>query len=324
MTAARSETHRGAVGTMAWFPMNLDDARLSHRQLRVDGVELHVAELGSGPPVVLCHGFPELWYSWRHQLPALAGAGYRVVAPDLRGYGQSSVPADVEAYDLTSVCEDMVGLLDDLGEERAVFVGHDWGATVVWQLALAHPARVSAVVGMSVPFMPRPPAPPVELLRAAFGEDFYIVWFQQLGVADAALARDPRRTLTTPKQWTAQWSRDDETPIRPAWLTEEDLRLYVEAFEQTGFSGGLNYYRNIDRTWQLTAHLAERRIEQPALFLTGSRDPVRQFMPAEIMKGWVTDLRQSVVVEGAGHWVQQERPREVNAALLSFLGDVGY
>jgi pimeloyl-ACP methyl ester carboxylesterase len=324
MTAARSETHRGAVGTMAWFPMNLDDARLVHRQLRVDGVELHVAELGSGPPVVLCHGFPELWYSWRHQLPALAGAGYRVVAPDLRGYGQSSIPADVEAYDLTSVCEDMVGLLDDLGEERAVFVGHDWGATVVWQLALAHPARVSAVVGMSVPFMPRPPAPPVELLRAAFGEDFYIVWFQQLGVADAALARDPRRTLTTPKQWTAQWSRDDETPIRPAWLTEEDLRLYVEAFEQTGFSGGLNYYRNIDRTWQLTAHLAERRIEQPALFLTGSRDPVRQFMPAEIMKGWVTDLRQSVVVEGAGHWVQQERPREVNAALLSFLGDVGY
>jgi pimeloyl-ACP methyl ester carboxylesterase len=304
--------------------MNPDDARLDHRQLRVDGVELHVAELGSGPPVVLCHGFPELWYSWRHQLPALASAGYRAVAPDLRGYGESSIPADVEAYDLSSVCEDMLGLLDDLGEERAVFVGHDWGASVVWQLALAYPGHVAAVVGLSVPFMPRPPASPVGLLREALGEDFYIVWFQQPGVADVALARDARRTLTTREQWTAQWSGEEEQPSRPAWLSEEDLRVYVEAFERTGFTGGLNYYRNIDRTWQLTVHLAKRRIERPALFLTGSRDPVKRFMPAEIMNGWVTDLRDSVVIEGAGHWVQQECPGEVNGALLRFLDSVGY
>ena len=304
--------------------MSRHDAPVVHRQLSVDGVELHLAELGSGPPVVLCHGFPELWYSWRHQLPALAGAGYRAVAPDLRGYGQSSIPADVEAYDLLSVCDDMLGLLDDLGEERAVFVGHDWGASVVWQLALAHPTRVVAVVGMSVPFMPRPPAAPVGLLREALGEDFYIVWFQQPGVADAALARDVRRTLATRKQWTPQWAQEDEQPVRPAWLTEEDFAFYVEEFERTGFSGGLNYYRNIDRTWQLTADLAERRIERPALFLTGSHDPVRQFMPAEIMNGWVTDLRESVVIDGAGHWVQQERPSEVNVALLRFLASVGY
>ncbi|HYM46364.1 MAG TPA: alpha/beta hydrolase [Solirubrobacteraceae bacterium] len=298
------------------------DALVSHRQLKVNGIELHVAEFGSGPPVILCHGFPELWYSWRHQLPALAEAGYRAVAPDMRGYGQSSIPIDVDAYDLPSVCDDMLGLLDELGEEQAVFIGHDWGASVVWQLALAHPARVAAVVGMSVPFTPRSPAPPVELLREALGEDFYIVWFQQPKVADAALSRDVRRTLTTRKQWTRQWMQEDDQPPRPTWLTEEDLGVYVKAFERTGFTGGLNYYRNIDRNWQLTAHLAERRIEQPALFLSGSRDPVRRFMPAEIMDGWVTDLREKAVVEGAGHWVQQERPGEVNAALLRFLDGV--
>jgi pimeloyl-ACP methyl ester carboxylesterase len=304
--------------------MNLDDARVIHRRLKLDGVELHVAELGSGPPVVLCHGFPELWYSWRHQLPALAAAGYRAVAPDMRGYGGSSIPPDPDAYDLLSVCQDMLGLLDDLGEEQAVFVGHDWGAAAVWQLAQAYPASVRAVVGMSVPFAPRAPAAPVGLLRGGLGEDFYIFWFQQPGVADAALSRDVRRTLTAREQWTARWSREHDQPPLPSWLTEEDLRVYVEAFERTGFTGGLNYYRNIDRTWELTAHLAGRRIEQPALFITGSRDPVGRFMPAGIMNGWVTDLRDSVVVDGAGHWVQQERPGEVNEAMLRFLGSVGY
>ncbi len=304
--------------------MSPREARVNHRQLPVSGIELHVAELGSGPPVVLCHGFPELWYSWRHQLPALAEAGYRVVAPDMRGYGQSSIPEDVDAYDIPTVCGDMLGLLDALGEQRAVFVGHDWGAAVVWQLALAHPERVAAVAGLSVPFIPRSRRPPVGQLRKALGEDFYMIWFQQPGIADAALAHDVRRTLTTRKVWTAQWSREDEQPTLPTWLTEEDLRIYVETFERTGFTGGLNYYRNLDRTWELTADLAGRRVEPPGLFLTGSRDPVRRFMPSERMDGWVTDLRDSVVVEGAGHWVQQERPTEVNAALVSFLGSVGW
>ena len=297
-----------------------DDARIAHRQLRLDQVELHVAELGSGTPVILCHGFPELWYSWRHQLPALAQAGYHAIAPDLRGFGRSSIPGEVEAYDLLSVCEDMVGLLDDLGEAQAVFVGHDWGASVVWQLAQAHPARVRAVAGLSVPFAPRAPAAPVGLLREALGEEFYIVWFQQRDIPDAALARDVRRTITAREQWTAEWSRRDDQPSRPSWMTDEDLRVFVESFERTGFTGGLNYYRNLDRTWELTAHLADRKIEQPALFLTGSRDPVRRFMPSEMMSGWVTDLRGSIVLEGAGHWLAQERPSEVNEALLHFLG----
>jgi pimeloyl-ACP methyl ester carboxylesterase len=297
---------------------------IQHRRLTLGSIELHLAELGSGPPIVLCHGFPELWYSWRHQLPALAAAGYRAIALDMRGYGSSSIPADPDAYDLLSIAEDLLGVLDDLDAERGVFVGHDWGAAAVWQLAQAHPARVGAVVGISVPFAPRAPAAPVWLLRQARGDEFYIVWFQQPGVADAALARDVRRTLTTREQWTERWAQGVDQPPRPEWLTEEDLRVYVEAFERTGFTGGLNYYRNIDRTWELTAHLADRRIEQPALFLTGSRDPVRRFMPAEIMDGWVTDLRGAIVVDGAGHWIQQERADEVNEALLGFLRDVGY
>jgi pimeloyl-ACP methyl ester carboxylesterase len=296
---------------------------VAHRQVAANGIELHVAEVGEGPAVVLCHGFPELWFSWRHQLPALAGAGYRAVAPDMRGYGGSSAPAEVEAYDVFTLGEDMVGLLDELGEEKAVFVGHDWGAPVVWQLALAHPERVRAVVGMSVPFVPRAPAPPVEILRANLGEDFYIVWFQRPGAADAALARDVRRTFTTPRQWTVDWAaEDDDEPPRPDWLTEEELAVYVDTFSRTGFTGGLNWYRNIDRNWELSERFADRRVEQPALFVVGSRDPVKGFMPAEAMDGWVTDLRGKVELEGAGHWVQQQRPAEVNEALLSFLGSL--
>ncbi len=292
---------------------------LVHRQLPVNGVELHLAERGTGPMVVLLHGFPELWYSWRHQLPALAEAGYGAIAPDLRGYGRSSAPREIEAYSLEAVCGDLLALLDSLGERRVVFVGHDWGAAVAWQLALEYPDRVAAVAGLSVPFVPRAPAAPTSLLRKALGEDFYIVWFQEPGVAERALERDVRRTLTTTSAWTAAWGEGDDHPPLPAWLSEGDLQVYVDAFQRTGFSGGLNYYRNIDRNWERSAHLAERRVEQPALFITGSRDPVQGFMPAEAMDGWVTDLRGVIRVDGAGHWVQQERPQEVNDALERFL-----
>jgi len=291
------------------------------RLLATNGIELNVLDEGSGPPVVLCHGFPELAYSWRHQVHALVSAGYRVLAPDMRGYGRSSVPAEVEAYDIASLCGDLCGLLDAVGEQSAIFVGHDWGASVVWSLATLHPDRVRAVAGLSVPFVPRAPAPPIPIMRAHLGEDFYIVWFQQPGIADAALASDVRRTLTTSRQWTAQWAEEDpvRAPRRPDWLSEEELGVYVEAFERTGFTGGLNWYRNIDRNWELTASVAERRVEQPAFFLTGELDLVRGFMPAEAMGGWVMDLRAQVVIPGAGHWVQQQAPEEVNVALLGFL-----
>jgi pimeloyl-ACP methyl ester carboxylesterase len=294
---------------------------MSERRLRLNGIELHVIEEGAGPLVVLCHGFPELAFSWRHQVPVLAREGYRVVAPDMRGFGQSSAPAEVEAYDVVSLCADMTGLLDSLGEESAVFVGHDWGGSLVWSLALLAPARVRAVAGLSVPFVPRAPAAPIPIMRRHLGEDFYIVWFQEPDLADAALARDVRRTLTTSRQWTAAWAQEEgSVPKLAAWLSEEELAVYVRAFERTGFTGGLNWYRNIDRNWELTADAPEQRVRQPAMFLTGERDPVRLFMPAEAMREWVTDLRAEVLVPGAGHWVQQQEPEAVNDALLGFLG----
>jgi pimeloyl-ACP methyl ester carboxylesterase len=290
------------------------------RRLATNGIELQVLDEGRGPLVVLCHGFPELAFSWRHQVPALTDAGFRVIVPDLRGYGASSAPAELEAYDVVSLCGDLRGLLDAVGAEQATFVGHDWGAWLAWQLAVLHPEQVRAVAGLSVPFVPRAPARPLAIMRQNLGEDFYIVWFQQPGVADAALARDVRRTLTTSRQWTSQWAEESgPPPRRPAWMSEQELAVYVEAFARTGFTGGLNWYRNIDRNWELTADVAERRVQQPALFLTGERDPVRGFMPAAAMDGWVSDLRGEIVIRGAGHWLQQQAPAAVNAALLEFL-----
>jgi pimeloyl-ACP methyl ester carboxylesterase len=291
------------------------------RLIATNGIELSVTEQGEGPLVVLCHGFPELAYSWRMQVPALAAAGYRVLAPDMRGFGRSSRPTEIEAYDVVTLAADMCGLLDAVGEEDAVFVGHDWGANLVWHLAILHPERVRAVAGLSVPFVPRAPAAPLPIMRRDLGEDFYIVWFQEPGAADQALARDVRRTLTTSRVWTSSWAEEEGSePSRPEWWSEEDLQAYVDAFERTGFTGGLNWYRNIDRNWELTAAVAERRIEAPAMFITGELDTVRRFMPAEVMQGWVSDMRAEIVVAGAGHWVQQQAPEAVNAALLEFLG----
>jgi pimeloyl-ACP methyl ester carboxylesterase len=296
---------------------------VSERGLRLNGIELRIVEEGAGPLVVLCHGFPELAFSWRHQIPVLARAGYRVVAPDMRGFGESSAPADIDAYDVRALCGDMTALLDTLDEESAIFVGHDWGASLVWSLALLEPSRVRAVAGLSVPFVPRAPAAPIPIMRRHLGDDFYIVWFQEPGPADEALASDVRRTLTTSRQCTAAWADEtDSVPKLAPWLSEDELAVYVEAFERTGFTGGLNWYRNIDRNWELTESVADRHVVQPAFFLTGELDPVRRFMPAAAMQGWVDDLRAEIVVPDAGHWVQQQAPDVVNAALLEFLASL--
>jgi pimeloyl-ACP methyl ester carboxylesterase len=290
------------------------------RSIDAGGLRMEVALSGSGPAVALLHGFPELWWSWRHQIPVLAEAGFSVVAPDMRGYGGTDAPAPVEAYDVLALAGDVVALMGALGHERFAVVGHDWGANVAWELARSHPERVTAVAGLSVPFVPRAPAEPMAIMRRHLGEDFYMVWFQEPGVAEAALEADVRRTLRTQEVWDARWAlRDGGAPPRPAFWTEEDEARYVAAFTRTGFRGGLNWYRNVDRNWAITEPVGERRIEQPALFVTGSRDPVRRFMPAAAMDGWVPNLRDTVVIEGAGHWVQQQAPAEVDAALVPFL-----
>ena len=311
----------------------------THRTIPTNGIDMHVTEAGDGPPVVLCHGFPELSYSWRHQIGPLAEAGYHVVAPDQRGYGGTSRPDAVEDYDIIHLTDDLLGLLDALGEERAVFVGHDWGAPVVWNLALRAPERVAAVVGMSVPHLPRGPMPPTELFEAVSGDNFfYILYFQEPGVADEELARDTRRTLrdflwtvsgdappgawkVVPKAGGTMLASLSEAPHLPPWLTEADLDHYTAEFERTGFTGGLNWYRNFDRNWQITEDLGGRSVEPPALFIAGERDPVLTFAPVELMDAAVADLRGKVILPGAGHWVQQERPDEVNGALLEFLGE---
>ena len=301
------------------------------------GVELSVVDEGSGPVVLLVHGFPELAYSWRHQVAALAAAGHRVLAPDMRGYGASGRPEAVTDYDIEHLTGDLVALLDDIGAAQAVVVGHDWGSIVAWNFALLHPGRTVAVVGMSVPFVPRPPAPPITIMRQLFADNFfYMVYFQEPGVADADLGRDPARVMrnlltarATPDSPPdpAAFANDGrgfadripESTGLPDWLTEADVAVYADTFTRTGFTGGINWYRNLDRNWELTAAVADRHVTAPSLFVGGGDDPVLNMTPPAVAEGWLDDHRGDVIVPGAGHWVQQEDPEAVNAALLRFL-----
>ncbi|MGH9035139.1 MAG: alpha/beta fold hydrolase [Acidimicrobiia bacterium] len=301
------------------------ETEVTHRQVDVGGIELHVAECGTGPVVLCCHGFPELWFSWRHQLPALAAAGYRAVAPDQRGYGRSGRPEAVEDYDIVHLGGDLVGLLDALGEERAVVVGHDWGAMVAWHLAQAAPERLHGVAALSVPFWPRMPRPPTEVWKEIFGDQFfYILYFQTPGVADAQMEADPGAFL---RLFMRRASADvfdgsAEVPPQRTFLSDEEFAVYETEFRRTGFTGGLNWYRNFDRNWALTETTATRKVEIPTLFLAGERDPVLQFVSPEPMAEWVPGLRESIFVPGGGHWIQQERPAETNEALLRFLSSL--
>jgi pimeloyl-ACP methyl ester carboxylesterase len=314
---------------------------VDERTVATNGVELHVLEAGEGTPVVLVHGFPELAFSWRHQLPALAAAGCRVIAPDQRGYGRSSRPDAIEDYDIEHLTGDLIGLLDELGEDRAIFVGHDWGSLIVSSLAMLAPDRVVAIVNMSVPFLPRAPVPPVEMMRVAFADAFfYIVYFQEPGVADAELGADPARTMRRllggvairegqPVDPTAFANdgrgfvdRMPEPDGLPDWLSQAELDHYVAEFTRTGFTGGINWYRNMDRNWALTERIADAKIDVPSLFIGGRLDPVLVMTPPESTVHLLTDHRGTVLVDGAGHWVQQEKPDEVNTALAGFVNEV--
>jgi pimeloyl-ACP methyl ester carboxylesterase len=309
--------------------------------VEANGIRLRVALAGEGPLAVLVHGWPESWYSWRHQIPALAEAGYRVAAPDVRGYGGSDKPQAIEAYAIKEMCADIAGLVAALGESRAILIGHDWGAPIVWNTALFHPEKVRAVVGLSVPHTGRGPAPRLELFRKIYKDRFfYQLYFQSPGVAEAELEADVRSSLRKVYYWASGEAMKaglrvdkpadaklldglpDPDPF-PAWLTPADIDYYVGEFERSGFRGPLNRYRTSELDFAQQAPVADRRIEQPAAFIAGSLDPVLRFLPGidliEVMRGRVADLRLVRLVEGAGHWVQQERPAEVNAALIEFL-----
>ena len=307
------------------------------RTISTNGIRMRIAEQGSGPLVLLLHGFPESWYSWRHQLPALAAAGFHVVAPDQRGYGGTEAPPAIDAYDILHLVDDAVGVLDALGAERAVVVGHDWGSPVAWHCALLHPERFHAVAALSVPYVGRSPLPPIEMFRMMAGDHFfYILYFQEPGVAERELEADVRSTMrrflyaasgdvTEPldfwqKPKTAKFLDGLPDPkTLPPWLTEADLDTFTAEFSRAGFRGGLNWYRNFDRNWELTPQLAGASVTQPALFIAGERDGVLAMVPVDAMRELVPKLRRLLMIPGCGHWTQQERPAEVNAALIEFL-----
>lgn len=320
--------------------------RLStERLVETNGVQLRVIEAGDrgAPVVLLAHGFPELAYSWRHQIPALAEAGYHVLAPDQRGYGGSSRPDAIEAYNIHELTADMVGLLDDVGAERAVWVGHDWGAIVVWNAPLLHPDRVAGVAALSVPVVPRPRTAPTKALRDRFGENFfYILYFQEPGIADAELNGDPARTMRR-MLGGLQLPGDERSALRmvapgpegfidrlpepealPTWLSQDELDHYISEFTRTGFTGGLNWYRNFDRNWETTAEIDGATIGVPCLFIGGTADPVLTFTRRDRASQVITGPYREVMLDGAGHWLQQERPDEVNARLLEFLKEMNW
>jgi pimeloyl-ACP methyl ester carboxylesterase len=322
-------------------------SEIVHEQIPANDITLHVAMSGpaDGPPVVLCHGFPELWYSWRHQLGALGDAGYRALAPDLRGYGGSSQPKDdVTAYGSDRLTADLCGLLDHYGYQQSAFVGHDWGAMVLWEMGRLHPERMSSLYNMSVPFT-QSPAPPTDVFEVIFADKFfYILYFQPIGPAEAELEADPRTFLRTmlyaaggegmaggtgladaPRQGTGFLDILPSAPgVLPAWLSEDDVDVYAEAFAANGFFGPLSFYRNIDANWERSKDIPPSTVAMPVGFLTGSLDPVISMLPdaAAEMDALLPDFRGMTTIEGAGHWVQQERPEETNAALLRFLSSL--
>ena len=312
--------------------------------VNTNGIRLRVAQAGSGPLVVLVHGWPESWYSWRHQIAALAAAGYRVAAVDVRGYGGSDKPEPVEAYSIREICTDIAGLIDGLGEKQAILVGHDWGAPIVWNTSLFFPEHVRAVAGLSVPHTGRGPAPRIELFKNLYkGRFFYQLYFQKPGVAEAEFEADIRTSLrkiyysasgegrkagprpNKPADAGYLDGQADPDPF-PDWLTAADLDYYVGQFEQSGFRGPLNRYRTAELDFAQQAEIANRKIERPAAFIAGALDPVLAFIPGvdlvDVMRQHVADLRLVRIIDGAGHWVQQERPNEVNAALLEWLGGI--
>lgn len=315
------------------------DDVITHRNVEVNGVRLHVAEAGpAGAPVaLLLHGFPELWYTWRHQMPALAAAGYRAVAPDLRGYGDSDAPAGGPSkYTALHVVGDLVALVDSLGQEQVFVVAHDWGALIAWYMCLFRPDKVKALVAMSVAFIPRDPAQTlVEAYRSLYGDEYYVCRFQEPGEIEAEFARlgtelvlrkllayRTGEPLFIPK---SGWgSPNDKIPL-PSWISDEDIKYYTSQFEKTGFTGGLNYYRALDKTWELTAPWTRAEIKVPVKFIIGDLDVTyrlpgtQDFIHDGDSTKFVPLLDDVVIMKGVGHFINEEKPNEINEHMINFI-----
>ncbi|HEX3150912.1 MAG TPA: alpha/beta hydrolase [Gemmataceae bacterium] len=315
---------------------------INHRQVQTNGIRMHIAEQGTGPLVVLLHGFPESWYSWRHQIAAISAAGFHVVAPDQRGYGRTDCPEPIAAYDILQLTGDVVGLVHALGEKEAVVIGHDWGAPVAWYSALLRPDIFRGLGLLSVPYLQRQwtdPRPTDAMNFVASEGEFYQRYFQKPGRAEADLEADVRKGFRMflysasgdpppDKRWRFVFGKNERfmdtgtVPERlPNWLAEDDIENFAKDFERTGFRGPLNWYRNLDRMWEQNGFLAGAPIRQPSVFVAGDVDAViAMYRPAyDALEQTMPGLRKKALLPGAGHWIQQERPTEVNQLLVEFL-----
>ncbi len=310
------------------------------RFIQSNGITMRIAEMGEGPLVVLVHGWPESWYSWRHQLKALSEAGYHAVAPDMRGYGKTDKPKNIEDYDIKHLTADVAGIVDAMGEEKAFLVGHDWGSIVTWNTMLLYPEKFKALVSMSVPYRGRATSSPIDSMRKALRDNFlYIMYFQEWNVAEREFDNDPYGVLsrlytspdtpladpeiTDPKRGAGGWIPRRGAPLeRPSWLSKEDLDYYVKEFTEAGFRGGINYYRNMHRNWEITPELAGKKVTAPVTFLAGEKDVVIRGASAEQlekgMKSVVPNLQAVTLIPNVGHWVQQENAEATNKIMIDF------
>lgn len=312
---------------------------INHKIIDTNGIKMHIAEQGSGPVVLLIHGFPELWYSWRHQIPVLAEAGYHAVAPDMRGYGDTDAPLGAHNYTVFHIVGDLIGLLDALGVNKAFVVGHDWGSVIASCLSLFRPDRVTALVNLSVPPQPRDPtAKRTEKMRTIFGEGYYMLQFQVPGRAEEEFARYDCATVT--KKFLLMTRTDLltasadkgiidvlETPTTlPSWITEEEIQYFAKQFEKTGFTGGLNYYRTLDLNWELLGPWTGATIIVPTKYIVGDKDLVyttpgmKNIVHGGHLKTFAPFLEEVVVIEDGHHFIQQEKPNEVSDHILKFFG----
>lgn len=309
--------------------------QLTHQYITVNGIKYHYAEAGKGPLVVLLHGFPELWYSWRDQLTALAKAGYHAVAPDLRGFGASEVTSNVKDYSLFQHARDVKALIDHIGDKQAVVVGHDWGANLMWLMAQLYPETVRAAVSLSIPFYPEPRDP--AMIRQKWSSVF--TNFERKGIVEEEFEKDPELFFklfffglsgdapdgTIEKLYMKTTPEDrlltsfPSTDHLPGWLSQEELDYYVNAYKKTGISGALGFYRNTDEDYPEMKEVYKKGIHQPVLFIGGAKEAAVKFGSTEPMKNALPNLRKIIILEGCGHWIQQERTQEMNAALIDFL-----